>query len=80
MTRIASLLAISWRFCSSIPSGWRDNNAVIPRDMDFSLRTGSAAADAGFRAPNLNGNFGGKAPDLGALEIGQSAPVYGPRR
>jgi hypothetical protein len=49
-------------------------------DMDFSLRTGSAAADAGCRLPNINDNFGGKAPDLGALEIGQSAPVYGPRR
>jgi hypothetical protein len=49
-------------------------------DMDFSLRAGSAAVDAGCRLPNLNDNFGGKAPDLGALEVGQPMPVYGPRR
>ena len=49
-------------------------------DMDFSLRAGSAAVDAGCPLPNVNDNFGGKAPDLGALEVGQPAPVYGPRR
>jgi hypothetical protein len=49
-------------------------------DLDFSLRPGSAAVDAGCRLPNLNDNFGGKAPDLGALEVGLAAPVYGPRQ
>jgi len=34
---------------------------------------------AGRRLPNINDNFGGIAPDLGALEIGQPATVYGPR-
>lgn len=49
-------------------------------DMDFSLRVGSKAVDAGCQLSNLNDNFSGKAPDLGALEIGQPTPVYGPRR
>jgi len=48
-------------------------------DMDFTLRPGSAAVDAGCRLPNLNDDFTGKAPDLGALEVGRVAPVYGPR-
>jgi hypothetical protein len=30
--------------------------------------------------PNVNDGFSGKAPDLGALELGQQLPVYGPRR
>jgi hypothetical protein len=49
-------------------------------DMDFSLRSGGVAIDAGCRLPNLNDDFTGKAPDLGALEVGRPAPVYGPRR
>jgi hypothetical protein len=28
--------------------------------------------------PNVNDGFTGKAPDLGALELGQSLPTYGP--
>ncbi len=50
------------------------------RDLDFRLRPGSAALDAGCRLSNINDDFGGKAPDLGALEAGQPLPVYGPRR
>lgn len=49
-------------------------------DLDFSLRPGSAAVDAGCRLPNINDDFTGNAPDLGALEVGRPAPVYGPRR
>jgi len=49
-------------------------------DMDFNLRPSSVAVDAGCRLPNINDNFAGKAPDLGALEVGQPSPIYGPRR
>ncbi|MFN0124560.1 MAG: hypothetical protein ACKV2V_29010 [Blastocatellia bacterium] len=49
-------------------------------DMDFSLQPGGAAVDAGCRLPNLNDDFSGRAPDLGALESGKPAPVYGPRK
>jgi len=29
--------------------------------------------------PNVTDGFTGRAPDLGALEVGQPTPVYGPR-
>ncbi len=48
-------------------------------DLDFSLKPGSMAVDAGIRLPNINEDFTGKAPDLGALESGVPLPVYGPR-
>lgn len=38
------------------------------------------AVDAGVRLPNLNDDFTGQAPDLGALERGQLLPEYGVRR
>jgi hypothetical protein len=48
-------------------------------DMDFRLRPKSVAVDAGSVLPNINDDFTGKAPDLGALEAGRPVPVYGPR-
>jgi hypothetical protein len=48
-------------------------------DYDFRLKSGSKAADAGVALPNVNDGFTGRAPDLGALELGQPVPVYGPR-
>lgn len=50
------------------------------RDLDFSLRPGSAAIDRGVALPNVNDGFAGKAPDFGALEYGRPLPIYGPRR
>ena len=48
-------------------------------DLNFRLKSGSKAVDAGVRLPNVNDGFAGRAPDLGAYEVGQTAPVYGPR-
>lgn len=48
-------------------------------DLNFALRPGGKAIDAGKVIPNVNDGFTGRAPDLGALEAGQPAPVYGPR-
>ena len=50
-----------------------------PEDFDFSLTAGTAAVDAGRVLPGVTDGFSGKAPDLGALESGQPAPIYGPR-
>ena len=50
------------------------------RGVDFQLRPGTAAVDAGCRLPNVNEDFTGSAPDLGALEVGRPVPVYGPRK
>jgi len=47
--------------------------------LNFRLKPGSKAVDAGVRLPNVNDGFNGRAPDLGAYEVGQPAPVYGPR-
>src|SRR5258708_7677418 len=48
-------------------------------DLDFRLNPGSAAIDRGVTLPNVTDNFSGRAPDLGALEFGQTPPHYGPR-
>jgi hypothetical protein len=48
-------------------------------DFDFSLKPGSAAIDHGVALPNVTDGFSGQAPDLGALELGQAPPHYGPR-
>jgi hypothetical protein len=50
-----------------------------PADFNFSLRAGSAAVDAGVAMPGINDGFTGRAPDLGAYEVGQPLPHYGPR-
>ena len=50
-----------------------------PADFNFQLRPGSAAVDAGIRLPNVNDDFTGRAPDLGAYEVGRPEPHYGPR-
>jgi hypothetical protein len=50
-----------------------------PADFDFQLRPGSVAVDAGVQLPNVNDGFTGKAPDLGAFEVGGPVPHYGPR-
>ena len=50
-----------------------------PEDYDFQLRPGAAAIDAGTVLPTITDGFTGKAPDLGAYELGQPMPHYGPR-
>jgi hypothetical protein len=49
------------------------------RDLDFRLRPGSAAVDRGTELAGITDGFAGRAPDLGALELGAPLPVYGPR-
>ena len=48
-------------------------------EFDFRLRHDTVAVDAGCVLPNVNDSFTGKAPDLGAYEIGLPLPIYGPR-
>jgi hypothetical protein len=48
-------------------------------DLSFNLKLGSKPIDAGVPIPTVNDHFTGRAPDLGALELGQPAPHYGPR-
>jgi hypothetical protein len=48
-------------------------------DLNFKLNPKGKAVDAGVPIPNVNDNFTGKAPDLGALEVGLPEPIYGAR-
>jgi hypothetical protein len=50
-----------------------------PADFNFSLRPGAAAVDAGVPMAGINDGYTGRAPDLGAYEVGQPLPHYGPR-
>ncbi len=50
-----------------------------PDGLDFRLRDGCPAVDAGSVLPNVNDDFTGKAPDLGAYELEKPIPVYGPQ-
>lgn len=47
--------------------------------QDLRLKAGSKATDAALLLPNINDNFTGKAPDIGAYEVGKPLPHYGPR-
>jgi len=49
-------------------------------EFDFRLKAGAAAVDRGLALPTVTDGFSGRAPDLGALEVGQAVPHYGPRR
>jgi hypothetical protein len=48
-------------------------------DINFNLKPGSKAVDAGVVIPTVNEGFKGKAPDLGAIEVGAAPLHYGPR-
>lgn len=50
-----------------------------PDQYDLRLRGDSKAVDAGVVISNVNDDFTGAAPDLGAYEVGQPLPHYGPR-
>jgi hypothetical protein len=45
----------------------------------LSLNAHSNALDAGLPLPNINDDYAGERPDLGALERGREAPHYGVR-
>jgi hypothetical protein len=61
------------------PPGPDPTTLYKPADFDFQLRPNSSAVDVGVRLSGVNDDFTGRAPDLGAYEIGQPVPHYGPR-
>ena len=48
-------------------------------DLNFKLDPNGKAVDAGVIIPNINDDYNGDAPDLGALEVGDAAVIYGAR-
>jgi hypothetical protein len=54
--------------------------APVPIPPQYmTLKSGCSAVDAGAVLPNINDGFIGSSPDLGAYEVGQPLPLYGPR-
>jgi hypothetical protein len=54
-------------------------HVVQPESVELQLKPRSKAVDAGLVLPNITDGYTGKAPDLGAYEVGQPLPHYGPR-
>ena len=61
------------------PDADKPQAIYFARDLNFRLKAGGKAVDAGVRLPNVNDDYTGKAPDLGAYELGWPVPSYGPR-
>lgn len=62
------------------PAKYEDPTRVFDvRTLDFRLKPGGPAVDSGVALPNINDGYVGRAPDLGALELGAPPPHYGPR-
>jgi Right handed beta helix region len=54
--------------------------APVPIPAQYmTLQAGCTAVDAGAVLPNITDGFAGSAPDLGAYELGQPLPWFGPR-
>jgi hypothetical protein len=62
-----------------LPDPARRGHIYQVEGYDFRLKPSSKAIDAGVVLPNINDDFSGKAPDLGAIEFGQQLQHYGPR-
>ncbi len=62
-------------FVKVSPPGPDPRTLYRPADFDFELRPGSTAVDAGVRLPGVNDDFTGRAPDLGAYEVGAGAAL-----
>jgi hypothetical protein len=61
------------------PTATNRHKVYHSMDLNFKLKPGSKAVDAGVAIPGVNDGFVGKAPDLGALEVGKPETKWGPR-
>ena len=66
-------------FAAGVRAPETDKVAISVDATDVRLSPTSAAVDAGQPLPGVNDDFSGKAPDLGAYEVGTPLPHYGPR-
>ncbi|QEI08198.1 hypothetical protein FXN63_21915 [Pigmentiphaga aceris] len=64
----------------SAPVGADIQHLYLPEDYDFRPAANSSLVDAGVVLPTINDGFVGKAPDIGAFELGAQVRSYGPRR
>jgi len=63
-----------------LPDPRKKGHVYPDKGLDFRLKAGSKAVDAGAILPNITDGFLGKAPDIGALEHGKPPVQYGPRQ
>jgi len=56
-----------------------DNPESLYTPPDLRPKVGSAVVGAALIIPNVNDNFKGKSPAIGAYEAGEPLPIYGPR-
>ena len=75
----AALLDPANLFQSGLKAPDDPNIPIESAKVDLRLKDSSAAVDAGVVLPGFNDGFKGKAPDLGAYELGAELPHYGPR-
>ena len=62
---------------ATLPAAW--DQPAVPGSQDLRLLSGADAVDSGTEIANLNDSFPTSgAPDLGAFELDQSLPCYGP--
>jgi hypothetical protein len=64
----------------AMPDSRRRHAVYNAAELNFRLKANARVVDAGVRLPTVNDDFTGRAPDLGAYEVGRKAPQYGPRR
>jgi hypothetical protein len=80
----AHSVLVDYDIFTNVPKLDAQNRQTVQRlykaeAFDFRLKPGSAAVDKGVVIPGITNGFAGQAPDLGALEVGQALPHYGPR-
>jgi hypothetical protein len=75
----AVLVDAATTFASGVRAPETEKKAIDRNATDVRLASTSAAVDAGEVLPGFNDGFSGKAPDLGAYELGAPMPHYGPR-
>ena len=62
------------------PPDPHEKGYVYPvEDFDFRLKENAIAVDRGQKLPNINDQYTGQGPDLGALEFERAEPAYGVR-
>jgi hypothetical protein len=66
---------------ANVPADWTDYGTQITDfdALDLRPKPGTPAHDAGKILPNINDDYAGDGPDIGALEAGKPLPHYGPR-
>jgi hypothetical protein len=67
-------------FASNLQPPAAQNERMDPSAADVKLAPGSPAIDKGEPLANANDGFKGAAPDVGAFELGDALPQYGPRK